>query len=68
MMIDNLFLKLLWVVIYGATVYYVFTGQMMIAMYWMAIGMFLQASIDLIVGLISSRVKKGKLSNSIGKK
>ncbi|KRN08989.1 hypothetical protein FC38_GL001574 [Lactobacillus gigeriorum DSM 23908 = CRBIP 24.85] len=58
----------MWVVIYGATVYYVFTGQMMIAMYWMAIGMFLQASIDLIVGLISSRVKKGKLSNSIGKK
>lgn len=58
MMIDNLFLKLLWVVVYGFTIYYTFTGQMMVAMYWMAGGMFLQATMDLLVSLFPSWAKK----------
>ena len=58
MMIDNLFLKLLWVVVYGFTAYYTFTGQMMVAMYWMAGGMFLQATMDLLVSLFPSWAKK----------
>ncbi|CCI85845.1 hypothetical protein FC52_GL000436 [Lactobacillus pasteurii DSM 23907 = CRBIP 24.76] len=58
MMVDNLFLKFLWVVIYSFTAYYTFTGQMMLAMYWMAGGMFLQSVIDLVVSLISSGSKK----------
>lgn len=44
--------------VYGFTVYYTFTGQMMVAMYWMAGGMFLQATMDLLVSLFPSWAKK----------
>lgn len=48
MMNDNLYLKILWVLLYGIVAFYTFTNKMMMAMYWMAGVMFAQAVIDLI--------------------
>lgn len=48
MMCDNLFFKILWVIVYGITAYFTFTDKMMMAMYWMAGGMFAQALVDLV--------------------
>ncbi len=49
MMCDNLFFKIVWVIVYGITAYFTFKGgDMMMAMYWMAGGMFAQALVDLI--------------------
>ncbi|RMC49748.1 hypothetical protein [Lactobacillus sp. ESL0228] len=48
MMCDNLFFKIVWVIVYGITAYFTFTDKMMMAMYWMAGGMFAQAVVDLI--------------------
>ena len=47
-MCDNLFFKILWVVVYAITAYFTFTGNMMMAMYWMAGGMLAQAVVDLV--------------------
>lgn len=52
MMVDNLWVKILWVVVYGITGYYTFTGQMMPAMYWMAGGMLAQSIVDLVYYLM----------------
>lgn len=48
MMNNNLYLKILWVLLYGIVAFYTFTNKMMIAMYWMAGVMFAQSVIDLI--------------------
>lgn len=48
MMNNNLYLKILWVLLYGIVVFYTFTNKMMMAMYWMAGVMFAQSVIDLI--------------------
>lgn len=48
MMNNNLYLKILWVLLYGIVAFYTFTNKMMMAMYWMAGVMFAQAVIDLI--------------------
>lgn len=48
MMNNNLYLKILWVLLYGIVAFYTFTDKMMMAMYWMAGVMFAQSVIDLI--------------------
>lgn len=48
MMNNNLYLKILWVLLYGIVAFYTFTDKMMMAMYWMAGVMFAQAVIDLV--------------------
>ena len=53
MMNNNLYLKILWVLLYGIVAFYTFTDKMMMAMYWMAMYwmagvMFAQAVIDLV--------------------
>ncbi|WP_296225889.1 hypothetical protein [uncultured Lactobacillus sp.] len=48
MMNNNLYLKILWVLLYGIVAFYTFTNKMMMAMYWMAGVMFAQSVIDLI--------------------
>ncbi|MGM9906185.1 hypothetical protein [Lactobacillus sp.] len=48
MMNNNLYLKILWVLLYGIVVFYTFTDKMMMAMYWMAGVMFAQSVIDLV--------------------
>ncbi|WEV40541.1 hypothetical protein OZX56_05540 [Lactobacillus sp. ESL0684] len=57
MMCDNLFFKILWVIIYGITAYFTFTGKMMPAMYWMAGGMLSQAVVDLVYHFLPSHKK-----------
>ena len=47
MMNNNLYLKILWVLLYGIVAFYTFTNKMMMAMYWMAGVMFAQSVIDL---------------------
>ncbi|MFK5655226.1 hypothetical protein ACIA4K_01065 [Lactobacillus delbrueckii subsp. bulgaricus] len=47
MMNNNLYLKILWVLLYGIVAFYTFTDKMMMAMYWMAGVMFTQAVLDL---------------------
>lgn len=48
MMNNNLYLKILWVLLYGIVAFYTFTDKMMMAMYWMAGVMFAQAVLDLV--------------------
>ncbi|QGV04419.1 hypothetical protein [Lactobacillus acetotolerans] len=48
MMCDNVYMEILWVIIYAITAYFSFTGQMMPAMYWMSGGMLAEAVVDLI--------------------
>ncbi|MDO4912101.1 MAG: hypothetical protein Q3960_00935 [Lactobacillus sp.] len=49
---NNLYLKILWVVLYGITLYVTVFGDMMHAMYWMAGTMFVQAVVDVVECLI----------------
>lgn len=48
MMNNNLYLKILWVLLYGIVAVYTFTDKTMMAMYWMAGVMFAQAVLDLV--------------------
>ncbi|WP_338199328.1 hypothetical protein [Lactobacillus rizhaonensis] len=57
MMCDNLFFKVLWVVVYAITAYFTFTGNMMMGMYWMAGGMLAQAVVDLVYHFWPNRKK-----------
>jgi uncharacterized membrane protein HdeD (DUF308 family) len=45
---NNLYLKILWVLLYGIVAFYTFTDKTMMAMYWMAGVMFAQAVFDLV--------------------
>lgn len=45
---NNLFLKIIWVIVYAITAYFTFTGKMMMAMYWMAGGMLAESVVSLI--------------------
>ncbi|CCK86116.1 Putative uncharacterized protein [Lactobacillus equicursoris DSM 19284 = JCM 14600 = CIP 110162] len=58
MMNNNLFLKVLWVILYALTFYYTFTNQMMIAMYFMAGTMFAQSIVDLVYYFIQKKNPK----------
>ncbi|MCX8720811.1 MULTISPECIES: hypothetical protein [unclassified Lactobacillus] len=57
MMCDNIYFKILWVIVYGITAYYTFTGNMMMGMYWMAGGMFAQAVVDLVYHFLPAHKK-----------
>lgn len=45
---NNLFWKIIWVIVYAITAYFTFTGKMMMAMYWMAGGMLAESVVSLI--------------------
>ena len=45
---NNLFWKIIWVIVYAITAYFTFTGKMRMAMYWMAGGMLAESVISLI--------------------
>ena len=45
---NNLFSKIIWVIVYAITAYFTFTGKMMMAMYWMAGGMLAESVVSLI--------------------
>lgn len=45
---NNLFWKIIWVIVYAITACFTFTGKMMMAMYWMAGGMLAESVISLI--------------------
>ena len=55
MMNNNLYLKILWVLLYGIVAFYTFTDKMMMAMYWMAGVMFAQAVLDLVYYFLPKR-------------
>ncbi|WP_260264312.1 hypothetical protein [Lactobacillus crispatus] len=45
---NNLFWKIIWVIVYAITAYFTFTDKMMMAMYWMAGGMLAESVVSLI--------------------
>ena len=45
---NNLFWKIIWVIVYAITAYFTFTGKMMMAMYWMAGGMLAESVVSLL--------------------
>ncbi|MGK4035898.1 hypothetical protein AB0Y31_05125 [Lactobacillus crispatus] len=45
---NNLFWKIIWVIVYAITAHFTFTGKMMMAMYWMAGGMLAESVVSLI--------------------
>ena len=45
---NNLFWKIIWVIVYAITAYFTFTGKMMMAMYWMAGGKLAESDVSLI--------------------
>lgn len=45
---NNLFWKIIWVIVYAITASFTFTGKMMMAMYWMAGGMLAESVVSLI--------------------
>lgn len=45
---NNLFWKIIWVIVYAITAYFTFTGKMTMAMYWMAGGMLAESVVSLI--------------------
>ncbi|WP_207618527.1 hypothetical protein [Lactobacillus delbrueckii] len=51
---NNLYLKILWVLLYGIVAFYTFTDKTMMAMYWMAGVMFAQAVLDLVYYFLGS--------------
>ncbi|RVU71116.1 MULTISPECIES: hypothetical protein [Lactobacillus] len=52
-MVDNLFWKIVWVVVYAITAYFTFTGNMMMGMYWMAAGMLGESIVSLVYHFVS---------------
>lgn len=51
---NNLFWKIIWVIVYAITAYFTFTGKMM-AMYWMAGGMLAESVVSLIYYFVNRR-------------
>lgn len=45
---NNLFWKIIWVIVYAITAIIIVTGKMMMAMYWMAGGMLAESVVSLI--------------------
>ncbi len=45
---NNLFWKIIWVIVYAITAYFTFPCKMMMAMYWMAGGMLAESVVSLI--------------------
>lgn len=52
---NNLFWKIIWVIVYAITTYFTFTGKMMMAMYWMAGGMLAESVVSLIYYFVNRR-------------
>ena len=52
---NNLFWKIIWVIVYAITAYFTFTGKMMMAMYWMAGGMLAVSVVSLIYYFVNRR-------------
>ena len=52
---NNLFWKIIWVIVYAITAYFTFTGKMMMAMYWMAGGMLAVMVVSLIYYFVNRR-------------
>lgn len=52
---NNLFWKIIWVIVYAITAYFTFTGKMMMAMYWMAGGMLTESVVSLIYYFVNRR-------------
>ncbi len=51
---NNLWMKLLWVIVYGITAYFTFTGNMQVAMYWMAGAMLAES----LLGFLRTCIKR----------
>lgn len=56
-MCDNLLMKIFNVIVFAVAAYYTFTGGMMMAMYWMAAGMLIDAVVDLIYHFLPKHKK-----------
>ena len=52
---NNLFWKIIWVIVYAITAYFTFTGKIMMAMYWMAGGMLAESVVSLIYYFVNRR-------------
>ena len=52
---NNLFWKIIWVIVYAITAYFTFTGKIMMAMYWMAGGMLAESVVSLIYNFVNRR-------------
>ena len=52
---NNLFWKIIWVIVYAITAYFTITGKMMMAMYWMAGGMLAESGVSLIYYFVNRR-------------
>ena len=52
---NNLFWKIIWVIVYAITAYFTFTGKMMMAMYWMAGGMLAESVVSPIYYFVNRR-------------
>ena len=52
---NNLFWKIIWVIVYAITANFTFTGKMMMAMYWMAGGMLAESVVSLIYYFVNRR-------------
>lgn len=52
---NNLFWKIIWVIVYAITAYFTFTGKMMMAMYWMAGGMLAESVVSLIYYFVNQQ-------------
>lgn len=57
MIMNNIWIKIFFVVLYAAMAYYTFTGNMMMGMYLMAGGMLLSAFLSLVSSLVKSKKK-----------
>ena len=52
---NNLFWKIIWVIVYAITAIFTFTGKIMMAMYWMAGGMLAESVVSLIYYFVNRR-------------
>ena len=52
---NNLFWKIILVIVYAITAYFTFTGKIMMAMYWMAGGMLAESVVSLIYYFVNRR-------------
>lgn len=63
-MVDNLFWKIVWVVVWAITAFYTFSGNMMMGMYWMAGGMFAEAVVSLVYHFVGNKEKSISMNHS----
>lgn len=61
-MVDNLFWKIIWVVVYAVTAYFTFTGNMGMAMYWMAGGMLSESVVSLVYHFLPHKMMTSEMS------